>query len=426
MIAQKPRRPLDERREEGPLEPPPAGLLARSYGAVVVWLAPLLVVLVAGAAYGAYRYLPAIASAPTTSDALLPKHPAAFAVERDSRRLFGAPVATPYAVVQRNPNGLSARVQRASLAKAVKVDQGKVPELRGVKAIPIANSLGIVPSSREHGTTIVTFLYFPGKTSSGTAVADAGTYARYLGPKLDTVGTTGAEPARIEQFKLLASRIHWTEGATVLLIVLIVGIALRAVLAPILTVLSAGVAFLISQHVLGWLEANSNLTMPEELQGVAVALMLGIVTDYSVFYLTSAREALRDGVRTRDAVRHSTISNTPIVFTAGAVVSFGVASLMLGTLGFFRSFGPGMAITVATGLLVSVLLVPAMLRLLGPALFWPGLRQGPPSVRQWREKVSHLATRKPVALVLAAAVFAALALAASGLRNGLPLGLQLV
>jgi RND superfamily putative drug exporter len=47
-------------------------------------------------------------------------------------------------------------------------------------------------------------------------------------------------------------------------------------------------------------------------------------------------------------------------------------------------------------------------------------------VRQWREKVSHLATRKPVALVLAAAVFAALALAASGLRNGLPLGLQLV
>jgi RND superfamily putative drug exporter len=357
---------------------------------------------------------------------LLPKHPAAFAVARESRRLFGAPVATPYAVVQRNPDGLSTSVQRASLARALAVDQSKVPELRGVKAIPIANSLGIVPSSREHGTTIVTYLYFPGKTASGTAVADAGTYARYLGPKLDTVGVTGAEPARLEQFNLLASRIHWTEGATVLLIVLIVGIALRAVLAPILTVLSAGLAFLISQHVLGWIEANSNLTMPEELQGVAVALMLGIVTDYSVFYLTSARESLRDGARTRDAVRHSTVINTPIVFTAGAVVSFGVASLMLGTLGFFRSFGPGMAITVATGLIVSVLLVPAMLRLLGPALFWPGLRQGPPPVRRWREKVSYLATRKPVAFVLAAGAFAALALAASGLSNGLPLGLQLV
>jgi RND superfamily putative drug exporter len=288
------------------------------------------------------------------------------------------------------------------------------------------NTLGIVPSSREHGTTIVTFLYFPHTTASGLAYADTERYAHYLGPRLHTIGATGAEGARIEQFDLLASRLHWTEGATVLLIVLIVGLALRAVLAPILTVLSAGLAFLISQHVLGWLEANSGLTMPNELQGVAVALMLGIVTDYSVFYFTSAREALRDGLPTREAVRRSTVLNTPIVFTAGAVVSFGVASLMLGTLAFFRSFGPGMAITVATGLLVSVLLVPAMLRLLGPALFWPGLRQGPPPVRDWRKKVSHLATRKPVSFLLAAVVFAGLAAAATGLRNGLPLGLQLV
>ncbi len=272
----------------------------------------------------------------------------------------------------------------------------------------------------------MTFLYFPHSTPSGLAVADTERYARYLGLRLHAVGATGAEPARLEQFDLLSSRLQWTEGATVLLIVLIVGIALRAVLAPIVTVLCAGVAFFISQRILGWLESRTGLAMPNELQGVAVALMLGIVTDYSVFYFTSAREALREGVPTREAVRGSTLLNTPIVLTAGAVVSFGVASLILGTLGFFRSFGPGMAITVATGLVVSVLLVPALLRLLGPLLFWPGLRQGPPPVREWRKKVSHLATRKPVALLLALAVFAALAAAATGLRNGLPLGLSLV
>jgi RND superfamily putative drug exporter len=429
VIEQKRRRPLG-RRQSGaaePPEPPPAGRLARAYAVVVVWLAPLLVLAVVAAAYGAYRYLPSIASAPTaTSDALLPKHPAALAVERESARLFGAPVATPYVVVQRDPNGLPAGVLRASLAKAVAVDKQQVPSLRGIRALPVPNTMGIVPGSREHGTTIVTYLYFPGTTASGLAWADTQRYARYLGPRLHAVGATGAEGARIEQYDLLASRIHWTEGATVLLIVLIVGLALRAVLAPILTVLAAGLAFLISQHLLGWLEANSNLTMPNELQGVAVALMLGIVTDYSVFYFSSAREALRDGLPAREAVSRSTALNTPIVFTAGAVVSFGVASLMLGTLGFFRSFGPGMAITVAAGLLVSVLLVPGMLRLLGPALFWPGLRQGPPPVRPWREKISYLATRKPVSFLLAAACFAALALAASGLRDGLPLGLQLV
>jgi RND superfamily putative drug exporter len=428
VIEQKPRRPLGRRQSgEEMLEPPPAGRLARAYGGIVVWLAPLLVLVVAGATYAAYRYLPSIASAPTaTSDSLLPSHPAALAVERKSAKLFGAPVDTAYAVVQRNPHGLTPSVQRASLAKAVKVDEGKVSTLRGIVAVPVMNTLGIVPSSREHGTTIVTYLYFPTATPSGKAFLDTRRYATYLGKRLDTVGPTGAQGARIEQYNLLASRLHWTEGATVALIVLIVGIALRAVLAPILTVLCAGLAFVISQHLLGWLETNSTLTMPNELTGVAVALMLGIVTDYSVFYFSTAREALRDGLPTREAVRRSTVLNTPIVFTAGAVVSFGVASLMLGTLGFFRSFGPGMAITVATGLLVSVLLVPATLRLLGPALFWPGLRHGPPSVREWRQKVSHLATRKPIALLLAAAVFAALAVAASGLRGGLPLGLQLV
>jgi putative drug exporter of the RND superfamily len=429
LIEQEPRRPLGRRQrdEAGPPAPPPAGRLVRVYGGIVVWLAPLLVLIVAAATYGAYHYLPSIASAPTaTSDALLPKHPAALAVEKESARLFGAPVATPYVIVQRNPHGLPTAVQRATLAKALKVDKAKVPSLRGVMAVPVMNTLGIVPSSREHGTTIVTYLYFPHTTSGGLAFADTERYARYLGPRLDVVGATGAEPARVEQFKLLASRIHWTEGATVLLIVLIVGIALRAVLAPLLTVLSAGLAFLISQHVLGWLEANSNLTMPNELQGVAVALMLGIVTDYSVFYFTSAREGMRDGLSTREAVRRSTLLNTPIVFTAGAVVSFGVASLMLGTLGFFRSFGPGMAITVATGLLVSVLLIPAMLRLFGRALFWPGPRQGPPPVREWRKKASNVATAKPVALGLVLIVLAGLAAAGSGLSNGLPLGLQLV
>jgi RND superfamily putative drug exporter len=428
VIEQKPRPGVGQRqRGEGPPPEPPAGRLARAYGGIVVWLAPLLVAAVAAATYGAYHYLPSIASAPTaTSDALLPKHPAALAVEKESRKLFGAPVATPYAVVQRDPNGLSAQVQRQSVMKALRVDRLRVPALRGLIAVPVMNTLGIVPSSREHGTTIVTYLYFPHSTSSGQAYSDARRYASYLGGRLHAVGATGAAPAQIEQYDLLQSRLHWTEGATVALIVLIVGIALRAILAPILTVLSAGLAFVISQHVLGWLQAHSSLTMPNELTGVAVALMLGIVTDYTVFYFSSARELLREGVPAREAVRRATVLNTPIVFTAGVVVSFGVACLMLGTLGFFRSFGPGMAVTVATGLVVAVLLVPSMLRLLGPAVFWPGLRAGPPTVREWRKRASRFTTLKPVALLLAGVLLAALAAAGWGLSNGLPLGLQLV
>ncbi len=409
-------------------EPPPATLLARAYGQIVLWLAPLLVVIVAVAAYAAYTFLPSIAAAPTASmGSLLPKHPAALTVEHESAKLFGAPLDTPYVVVQRDPRGLSTAVQKLTVAKAIRVDQGKGPaDLRGVFAVPVLNTLGVVPGSKEPGTTIVTYCYFPHDTTSGLGLSDAQAYVRYLGPRLHPVGVTGAVPARIAQYNVLQSRLVWTEGATVALIVIIVGLALRAVLAPLLTVLTAGIAFLISQHILGWLEQNSGLTMPNELTGVAVALMLGIVTDYTVFYFSSARDLLREGVPTREAVRRSTVLNTPIVVTAGAVVSFGVACLMLGTLGFFRSFGPGMAITVATGLLVSVLLVPSGLRLFGRALFWPGLRERPGDPAPQRKRLARFVTAKPTALVVTLAVFAVLGAAATGLAGGLPLGLQLV
>jgi putative drug exporter of the RND superfamily len=406
----------------------PAARVTRAYGQLVTWLAPVLVAVVATAAYSAYHFLPSIASAPNAAtDSLLPRHPASLAVEQQATRLFGAPFDTPYLVVQRNPAGLSSAVQKQSIAKAVRVDRGTAAaEFRGVAAVPILNTAGIVPGSREHGTTIVTYLYFPPTAGSGTALAIANAYAGYLGRRLDTVGVTGAMPARIAQYHLIQSRLTWTEAATVLLIVLIVGIALRAILAPLLTVLTAGIAFVISQHVLGWIELHSSLTMPNELTGVAVALMLGIVTDYSVFYCSTARELLREGASSRDAVRRSTVLNTPIVVTAGLVVSLGVACLMLGTLGFFRSFGPGMAVTVTTGLIVSVLLIPACLRLFGRALFWPGLRSGAPHVGQRRKWLARFLTAKPVALVAAVAAFAVLGLAASRLAGGLPLGLQLV
>jgi putative drug exporter of the RND superfamily len=400
-------------------DPPPAGALARAYAWIVVWLSPLLVLAVAAAAVATYRYLPSIDAAPTgTTESLLPQHPGAIAVEKQSTAIFGAPLVTPYVVVQRNPDGLSRRVQQRTIAKAVRVDRGRGPiDFKNTFAVPVFNTFGLFPGSREHGTTAITYLFFRGGTTSGLGDTLVQEYARYLGPGLDVIGATGAVPARIAQYEVLQSRLHWTEGATIALILLVVGIAFRAVLAPLLTVLTAGIAFLISQHILGYVAEATGLTMPNELTAVAVALMLGIVTDYSVFFLTGTRERLRLGDSKADAIRTTTAVNVPIVFTAGVVVSVGVASLLLGTLGFFHGFGPGMAITIATGLLVSILLVPATLRLLGRWVFWPGLRGGPAEIRPWRHRLVRFATLRPVSLLLVVAAVAGLALASTGLRK---------
>lgn len=429
MIAgeQTRQRPAPDPEPGGEDDAPPTGRGARLYAWLTVWLAPLLVLAVIAAAAAAYRYLPSIASAPTaTVENLLPAHPQAIRTEQRSTQIFGGPLLTPYAVVQRNPDGLPAAVQRATIRKAIRVDRGRGPAaLHGVVAVPVVNTLGLFPGSREHGTTAITYLFFKGPTSSGLGTRLAQTYAGYLGPQLDVVGPTGAIPARIAQYQVLQSRIHWMEAATVVLILLIVGIAFRAVVAPLLTVLTAALAFVVSQHVLGWVSQRADVTIPNELTGVAVALMLGVVTDYSVFFFTGTRERLRLGDSPRAAVKRTAAVNGPIVFTAGIVVSVGVASLLLGTLGFFRGFGPGMAITVATGLVVSLLFVPAALVLLGRLVFWPGLRVGPTEIRPWRARLARFATAKPVALVLTVATVALLGLAASGL-DGFPVGFGLV
>jgi RND superfamily putative drug exporter len=420
VIEEKPRAPEVEREPGGePAEPAAESRIARLYAWIVVWASPLLIAAVAAATAGAYLFLPSISSAPTaTTGNLLPKNPSAIRVEQTSTKLFGAPLVTPYAVVQRDQDGLSGRVQSRTIAKAVRVDRGRGPtDFAHTFAVPIFNTLGAFPGSREHGTTAITYLFFRGSTSSGLGDTLTHEYADYLGGGMAVAGATGAVPARIAQFEVLQHHLHWTEAATVALILLIVGIAFRAVLAPLLTVLTAGVAFVISQHILGFIAGRTSITMPSELTAVAVALMLGIVTDYSVFFYTGTRERLRVGDSKRDAIRHTTIVNVPIVFVAGVVVSVGVASLMLGTLGFFRGFGPGMAITIACGLLVSITLVPATLRLLGRWVFWPGLETGPIEIRSWRRRLARFATRKPVALVVVAVSVAGLAIAATGLRQ---------
>jgi RND superfamily putative drug exporter len=154
---------------------------------------------------------------------------------------------------------------------------------------------------------------------------------------------------------------------------------------------------------------------------VLIALLLGLTTDYAVFFLSGARRRLVEGERRLDAVQGTTRLVLPIVVTAGLIVAVGSASLVIGRLGFFRAFGPGMAVTVLVTLAVAVTAVPAALALFGRALFWPGLRWAEPREPSGaRVAVGRFLTRRPVAIVLAACACAALvALATEGRSTAL-------
>src|SRR4029450_5015767 len=118
--------------------------------------------------------------------------------------------------------------------------------------------------------------------------------------------------------------------------------------------------------------------IPREVQPVLVALLLGLTTDYAVFFLSGVRGRLVEGESRVRAAYGTARTVLPIVVTAGVVVAVGTGSLVIGNLGFFRAFGPGMAVTVLVTLAVAATLVPALIAIFGLALFWPGRRRAGP------------------------------------------------
>ena len=399
--------------------------MARLFASVTVGLRWLILPAWIAAALASILYLPALGSGePLALGGLVPNDAEALRVGEREAQLFRAPLSTDTVVVQRNPDGLSAEVQRRAVERALAISRGNQGE--GIAfALPISNALGLFPGSRERGTTVLTYLFFNPAASLVDRVNNAHLYASQItNPDDALVGVTGPAPARLQQFEEIDSHLDLVEIATVLLILVVVGLTFKAIGAPLLTLFVAAIAFMVSDGAIPWVGTQLDVSVPAEVEPLVVALTLGIVTDYSVFYLASYRQRLLEGLGRVEAARAVTSRVTPIVATAGLIVVVGTAALLVGELDFFRAFGPALAITAAVSLAVSVTLVPALLAILGWRVFWPGVRAedlGRASTAAFssraREAAARFVTSVPVALVLVAVCGAALALAATGLSH---------
>jgi putative drug exporter of the RND superfamily len=400
---------------------------------VLAWLLVRLRLLVVpawiAAAVIATTSLPSFVDRPASATGgLVPTSSASLGVERQGVEAFGTPLLSRVAVVQRDSRGLSLAVQRRAVRRAVRIDRGDDPTMHSVAfALPISNARGLFPASRERGTTVITFLYFRPAVATAAQLALAQTYEQGIRRGGDPVtGVTGTVPAREAEFDQINRRLPLVEAATVGLIAILLLVVFRGVGAPLVALGAAGLSFLISVRVLTWTADRMGTAVPPEVEPVLVALLLGLTTDYAVFFLSSARRRLAEGERRVDAALHSARLVLPITVTAGLIVAAGSGSLVIGNLGFFRAFGPGMAVTVLVTLAVTVTLVPALIAIFGRALFWPGLRESSPrEPGRVRRALGWIATTRPVAVVLVIATAAVLVVAALETRST-ALGLTLL
>lgn len=375
------------------------------YARVVVWLRWLIVAAWLAAAAATALYLPALGQGGSDLGQLVSVDNPAVRSEVRSFEKFGFPLLSRVAIVQRDPAGLPASVQSEALRRARAVSEGAYPDAAPIlAAVPVSNTLQVFPGSKESSTTIVTMLF----TAPDVSFADQKAAAeRFAAEHYDAddavVGVTGSVPARVEQGEIVLSSLPWLEAVTVAAVFVIVAIAFRSLIAPLVALGVAGVAIVLTLHVGGALATRLGVAVPQETQPLLVALLLGVVTDYVVFYLAGVRTRLAAGDDRRDAARHAAARFTPIIATAGATAAAGTGALIVAGSAAFRAFGPGMAVAVFIGMIVSVTLVPALLAILGPAVLWaPRRRQVTVAERAHEESTdgrwARLLTRPWVAL----------------------------
>ena len=183
--------------------------------------------------------------------------------------------------------------------------------------------------------------------------------------------TTGTLPQSYDQAQSGQNAEAIVMLATILLILILLGIIFRSVLAAVAPILTVVVVFMVTNGFIGIAAKLFNLKADSSLNVILGVVLFGIGTDYFLFYLFRFRELRRKGFAHKEAVLGAVERAGEAIASAGGAVIIAFLTLALSSLGLFRSMGPALAIAVAVMLVAALTLVPAVVNVLGRALFWP-------------------------------------------------------
>lgn len=190
--------------------------------------------------------------------------------------------------------------------------------------------------------------------------------------------TTGSVPQGLDSQESSDRTLALVGVATVVLIVLLLALIFRSVIICLMPVAVVTVASTIATGLIGWANEIFDLQADSSIETILVVVLYGIGTDYILFFLFRYRERLRQGEDTRASVVHALERAGEAIASAGGAVIVAFLALLLSSLSIFRAIGPALAIAVAVTLLAALTLVPAVVTVLGRALFWPS--------RKWRQE----------------------------------------
>ncbi|MBT2640101.1 MMPL family transporter [Bacillus sp. ISL-39] len=161
-----------------------------------------------------------------------------------------------------------------------------------------------------------------------------------------------------------------TEGITVVFILVVLLLVFRSVVAPVIPLLTVGMAYLVSQSIVAMLVDQFNFPLSNYTQIFLVAVLFGIGTDYCILLLSRFKEEMAHNESVPAAIVATYKNAGRTVFFSGVAVMIGFAAIGFSEFILYQS-AAAVAIGVAMLLLGLFTIVPFFMAVLGQKIFWP-------------------------------------------------------
>ena len=240
---------------------------------------------------------------------------------------------------------------------------------------------------------------------------------------------------RVEQFGEGSAQTQFEEvfagdlskaGAISLPITLIVLVfAFGAMLVAGIPLLLAITAVVATMGIIG--PISQIAPVDQSIGHVVLLIGLAVGVDYSLFYLRRAREEKAAGATEAEAIDVAAATSGHSVLVSGITVMVAMAGMYLAGAPTFVSFATGTIVVVATSVIASLTVLPAVMSLMGGRIHRPGripgmaaLKRSAARVALWPRIVDAVHRRPAVSGGIAATVLVAMAIPAVGMDIGTP------
>ncbi|GAA3944883.1 MMPL family transporter [Actinomadura viridis] len=159
--------------------------------------------------------------------------------------------------------------------------------------------------------------------------------------------------------------------ATFVLIIGLILLIFRAPIAALLPIIVIMVTMQVAMGLIGVASKVFGFSGDDSLATIILIVLFGIGADYYLFLMFRFRERLRAGDDKKTAMIAAVERVGEVIASAAAAIAVTFLVLLLASFGVFSAWGPSLAIAVVVMGITSLTLFPALVSLLGTAVFWP-------------------------------------------------------